>query len=141
MTSLASGPPRFTTDHPPPPPQQHHTLVPPPHLLHHPHYSTEMLRSAGGQFGDDSLPRDQFTSIISTMPQFIEDEPYPENSLERKEREIIHTNRVKLTDYIHDATVLFPHMKQHGIFSVYDCDVIKGIVEYWYLSCFSSSFK
>ncbi|XP_019857159.1 PREDICTED: uncharacterized protein LOC105314219 isoform X1 [Amphimedon queenslandica] len=124
MTSLApSGPPRYTTDQPPPPPQQHHTLVP---LLHHPHYSTEMLPSAGGQFGDDSLPRDQFTSIISTMPQFIEDEPYPENSLERKEREIIHTNRVKLTDYIHDATVLFPHMKQHGIFSVFDCDVIKG---------------
>lgn len=128
MTSLApSGPPRYTTDQPPPPPQQHHTLVPPAHLLHHPHYSAEMLPSAGGQFGDDSLPRDQFTSIISTMSQFTDDEPYPENSLERKEREIIHTNRVKLTDYIHDATVLFPHMKQHGIFSVFDCDVIKGI--------------
>lgn len=74
---------------------------------------------------DDSLPSDQFSYIVRTL----EDSSESENSIEKKEREIIHTNRVKLTDYIHDATVLFPYMKQHGIFNVYDCDVIKGTID------------
>lgn len=130
MTSLAGGPPHFTTTgerHPPAPLQHHghhHTAPHHPPYLHH-NYTTEMFRGGGGPVEDDSLPKDQFFNEI--IPTMLEDEPYPESIMEKKEREIMNTNRVKLTDYIHDATVLFPHMKQHGIFSVYDCDVIKGI--------------
>ncbi len=54
------------------------------------------------------------------------DGPFPRNDMEEKEREVVHSNRVKLTDYIHDPTVLFPYMKESDVFSVFDCDIIKG---------------
>ena len=76
---------------------------------------------------DDSLSQTEFVEIVHTLPRYTSSlDPFPEDSVASKEREIIHSNRVKLTDYIHDSTVLFPYMKQHGVFSVYDCDVIKG---------------
>lgn len=88
---------------------------------------------------DGSLPQDKFDEVIHTLPRFLQVQ-YPDETIEAKEREIIHTNRVKLTDYIHDATVLFPYLKQHGIFSVFDCDVIKGekliVVHYEFLVLF-----
>lgn len=54
------------------------------------------------------------------------DGPFPRSDVEEKEREVIHSNRVKLTDYIHDPTVLFPYMKESDVFSVFDCEIIKG---------------
>ena len=45
---------------------------------------------------------------------------------QRKETEIIKKNRVKLTEYIHDVTTLFPFMKQKEVFTNDDCDLVKG---------------
>lgn len=73
----------------------------------------------------DSLPRHELDQIASSLTQ-NGDDLFNENSTEKKEKEIIHSNRVKLTDYVHDVTILFPYMKQRGVFNVYDCDVIKG---------------
>lgn len=73
----------------------------------------------------DSLPRHELDQIASSLTQ-NGDDLFNENSTDKKEREVIHSNRVKLTDYVHDVTILFPYMKQHGVFNVYDCDVIKG---------------
>ena len=54
------------------------------------------------------------------------EDPFSQSNTDVLEREIIHSNRVKLTDYIHDPTMLFPYMKESDVFSVYDCEVIKG---------------
>ena len=43
----------------------------------------------------------------------------------RKEADVVLRNRVKLTEYIHDPTVLFPYMKEKYIFSVNDCEIIR----------------
>lgn len=64
------------------------------------------------------------------------DGPFPRSDVEEKEREVIHSNRVKLTDYIHDPTVLFPYMKESDVFSVFDCEIIKGINYVLYHSLF-----
>ena len=71
-----------------------------------------------------SLPRSEIDLLGTIIAQ--SGDPFPLSSTEQKEKEIIHTNRVKLTDYIHDVTMLFPYLKERHIFSVYDCDVIKG---------------
>lgn len=72
---------------------------------------------------DDSLSQSELVEIVHQLNVQMDD---VEDTTAVKEKDIIHSNRVKLTDYIHDSTVLFPYMKQHGVFSVYDCDVIKG---------------
>lgn len=46
----------------------------------------------------------------------------------KKEREIIESNRVKLTSYIHDVTTLFPLLRQEGIFSRDDVEIIAAPV-------------
>ena len=46
----------------------------------------------------------------------------------KKEREIIESNRVKLANYIHDVTTLFPLLRQEGIFSRDDVDIIEAPV-------------
>ena len=46
----------------------------------------------------------------------------------KKEREIIQSNRVKLADYIHDVTTLFPLLRQEGIFSRDDVEIIEAPV-------------
>ena len=40
------------------------------------------------------------------------------------EREIIEGNRVKLANYIHDVTTLFPLLRQEGIFNRDDVEII-----------------
>ena len=45
---------------------------------------------------------------------------------QRKETEIIKRNRVKLTEYIHDVTTLFPFMKQNEVFTIDDCDLVRS---------------
>ena len=42
----------------------------------------------------------------------------------KKEREIIESNRVKLANYIHDVTTLFPLLRQEGIFNRDDVEII-----------------
>ena len=44
----------------------------------------------------------------------------------KKERDIITSNRVKLTEYIHDVTLLFPYMKEKGVFRIDDCDIVRA---------------
>lgn len=46
----------------------------------------------------------------------------------KKEREIIESNRVKLANYIHDVTTLFPLLRQEGIFSRDDVEIIEAPV-------------
>ena len=46
----------------------------------------------------------------------------------KKEREIIESNRVKLTSYIHDVTTLFPLLRQEGIFNRDDVEIIEAPV-------------
>lgn len=46
----------------------------------------------------------------------------------KKEREIIESNRVKLANYIHDITTLFPLLRQEGIFSRDDVEIIEAPV-------------
>ena len=46
----------------------------------------------------------------------------------KKEREVIESNRVKLANYIHDVTTLFPLLRQEGIFSRDDVDIIEAPV-------------
>ena len=58
--------------------------------------------------------------ILNTLGSSTEDET------PRKEREIIQSNRVKLTEYIHDVTLLFPFMKERTIFTVDDCDLVRS---------------
>ena len=53
-------------------------------------------------------------------------DPFSPNETEEKEREIIRSHRVKLTEYIHDITALFPFMKEKGVYSIDDCDVIRA---------------
>lgn len=45
-----------------------------------------------------------------------------------KERDIIQSQRVKLTSYIHDVTILFPHMRQACVFSRDDTEIINAPV-------------
>lgn len=46
----------------------------------------------------------------------------------KKERDIIEGNRVKLANYIHDVTTLFPFLRQAGIFNRDDVDIIQAPV-------------
>ena len=75
-------------------------------------------------YSNQSLPLDEITDIALQMSSG--EGPFPHSDLEEKEREVIHSNRVKLTDYIHEPTVLFPYMKESDVFSVFDCEIIKG---------------
>ena len=61
-----------------------------------------------------SLPRD----ILRSLGEDLDEES-------KKERDIITSNRVKLTEYIHDVTLLFPYMKEKGVFTVGDCDLVR----------------
>ena len=45
---------------------------------------------------------------------------------QRKEIDIIKKNRVKLTEYIHDVTALFPFMKERDLFTLSDCELVKN---------------
>ena len=45
-----------------------------------------------------------------------------------KERDIISSHRLKLAEYIHDVTLLFPHMKERYVFTTDDCDIIANEV-------------
>ena len=62
-----------------------------------------------------SLPRD----ILRSLGEDLDEES-------KKERDIITSNRVKLTEYIHDVTLLFPYMKEKGVFTVGDCDLVRA---------------
>ncbi len=75
-------------------------------------------------YSNQSLPLEEITDIALQMSSG--EGPFPHSDLEEKERDVIHSNRVKLTDYIHEPTVLFPYMKESDVFSVFDCEIIKG---------------
>ena len=76
-------------------------------------------------YSNHSLPLEEIQDIGVQMS--LGDGPFPHSDVEEKEREVIHSNRVKLTDYIHDPTVLFPYMKESDVFNVFDCETIKGL--------------
>ena len=76
-------------------------------------------------YSNQSLPYEEIVDI-GVQIMSLGDGPFPRNDMEEKEREVIHSNRVKLTDYIHDPTVLFPYMKESDVFSIFDCQTIKG---------------
>ncbi|XP_064407637.1 uncharacterized protein LOC135352372 isoform X2 [Halichondria panicea] len=42
----------------------------------------------------------------------------------KKEREVLQQNRARLTEYVHDCTVLFPYMREKNVFNPSDCDKI-----------------
>lgn len=52
--------------------------------------------------------------------------PPSESEASRKERETVMANRTKLTNYIHDVTLLFPFVKEKDIFTVDDCDLVRA---------------
>ena len=76
----------------------------------------------------ESLSREEIELLGTELA--LQEELFGVSSTAVKEKEILHSHRVKLTDYIHDVTMLFPYMKEKKIFSVYDCDVIKGAIIY-----------
>ncbi len=53
-------------------------------------------------------------------------EPTPQEMEAKKERVVVESNRVKLTEYIHDVTLLFPYMKEKRVFTTDDCEIIDG---------------
>ncbi len=70
---------------------------------------------------------DPITVLSPHVLQSLADQPLTPEELEgRKERSVVQSNRVKLTEYIHDVTLLFPHMKEKAVFSTDDCDIING---------------
>lgn len=66
---------------------------------------------------------DPIDSLLSNIPPCME-----EDDSAMRQREVIESNRVKLVQYIHDITLLFPYMKEKTVFSVDDCDIIKNEV-------------
>ena len=59
--------------------------------------------------------------ILRSLPNLVLAE---EDESSRKERSVLQSNRVKLTEYIHDVTVLFPFMKEKLVFTIDDCDLV-----------------
>ena len=57
--------------------------------------------------------------MLTWVPSFEESE------MERKEKEILESHRVRLTEYIHDAAALYPYMKEKRVFTVDDCEIIQ----------------
>lgn len=68
-------------------------------------------------FPESSSPSE--LQLLHWVPSFEESEA------ERKEREVFENHRVKLTEYIHDAAVLFPYMKEKRVFTIDDCELIQ----------------
>jgi hypothetical protein len=77
-----------------------------------------------------TCPGPQLTpaQIGSLLPTDSDDDDLLGGAAARKEREIIESNRVKLANYIHDVTTLFPLLRQEGIFSRDDVDIIDARV-------------
>ena len=65
---------------------------------------------------------------ISTMLPDKSDEELLGGPSAVKEREVIESNRVKLTSYIHDVTNLFPVLRQNGLFNRDDVEIISSHV-------------
>lgn len=67
----------------------------------------------------------------SQMGMLMQDDDEEEllgGPMAKKERDIIESNRVKLTSYIHDITTLFPLLRQEGIFNRDDVEIIEAPV-------------
>ena len=67
------------------------------------------------------------TQIGALRPQ-DSDEDLLGGAAAKKERDIIESNRVKLANYIHDVTTLFPLLRQEGVFSRDDVEIIEAPV-------------
>ena len=68
----------------------------------------------------DFYTPDPIDALLSSIPPCLD-----ENDSAARQQEVIEKNRVKLVQYIHDITLLFPHMKEKRVFSTDDCDIIK----------------
>lgn len=81
--------------------------------------------SSVGQFEvfSSKLAATEVTTSLSGIDFSSLPDEFDENS--RKETEVLNTNRVKLTEYVHDCTVLHPYMKEKRVFNVADCQVIQ----------------
>lgn len=64
--------------------------------------------------------------VTPSMLASLSGEPTPEEFEASKERNVVQSNRVKLTEYIHDVTVLFPYMKERRVFTTDDCEIVNG---------------
>ena len=73
---------------------------------------------------DYQMP-DPIDALLSCIPRCAS---LDEDDSSTRQRGVIESNRVKLVQYIHDITLLFPHMKEKMVFSVDDCDIIKNEV-------------
>lgn len=67
-------------------------------------------------------------ALINSLLPDNDDEDLLGGAPARKERDIIQSNRVKLANYIHDVTTLFPLLRQEGIFSRDDVEIIEAPV-------------
>lgn len=71
----------------------------------------------------DYYTPDPIDLVLSSVPPCTD-----EDEATARQRDVIESNRVKLVQYVHDITLLFPHMKEKMVFSVDDCDIIKNEV-------------
>ena len=67
-------------------------------------------------------------ALINSLLPDNGDEELLGGAAAKTEREIIESNRVKLANYIHDVTTLFPLLRQEGIFSRDDVEIIESRV-------------
>lgn len=87
-------------------------------------YSITQLQSVGAMAINGELTAAQMGMLM----QDDSEEELLGGASAKKEREIIESNRVKLTSYIHDVTTLFPLLRQEGIFSRDDVEIIAAPV-------------
>lgn len=66
--------------------------------------------------------------IGSLLEQDSEEDRFVGGTAAKKERDIIESNRVKLANYIHDVTTLFPLLRQEGVFNRDDVEIIEAPV-------------
>ena len=67
-------------------------------------------------------------ALINSFLPDNDDEDLLGGAAAKKERDIIESNRVKLANYIHDVTTLFPLLRQEGIFTRDDVEIIEAPV-------------